>query len=123
MDPPSAQVARYSPRDSPTLTHWEVETQSTALRGWGAATADDRRQGLRRGPVSMTTPAWVWVPTELPTATQVSMAVQETSINEAAVALTGCRVQTAPPLSVVRMTPRPDRGSSREAEVVPVTVQ
>ena len=119
-DPP--QVAKYSLTDSPTATHWEVEAQLTALSGWGVGTNDDRDHGLWADPVRIMTPWSATVATEVPTATQVLMAVQEMPANDATDPLTGCWAQLAPPLAVVRITPWPERGSTNEEEVVPTAV-
>jgi hypothetical protein len=115
-------VAKYSLTDSPTATHCEVEAQLTALSGWGVDTSDDRDHGFRVDPVRIMTPWSATVPTEVPTATQVLTAVQETSANEATDPLIDCWTQLAPPLAVVRITPWPERGSTNEEEVVPTAV-
>jgi hypothetical protein len=62
-------------------------------------------------------------PTALPTETQESNAVQDTPINAAAVGVTGCGVQDAPPLVVARMTPWPVRVPVSVLAVVPTATQ
>jgi hypothetical protein len=100
-----------------------LEAQLTPEMGWTAPTAAVWFQGWSVGPVRMINPACADEATELPTATQEPMAGHETSVSAAAAPTTDCSAHRAPPLSVVRMTPRPALAPFNVVAVVPTTVQ
>jgi hypothetical protein len=62
--------------------------QLTPVKGRGAVATAGLRQGSVGDPLRITTPAGPAVAAESPTATHEPMAVQDTSVNEAEVALT-----------------------------------
>lgn len=95
--------------DSPTDRHWEAEEQATPNRGSGEVTVVAPFQGLAVGPVKSRTPEAGELVTVLPTATQVSSAIQETPKSSATEAGVGWLVQVAPPLEVVKTNPWPVR--------------
>ncbi len=114
---------RCSLIDSPTSTQRVLETQLAADKGCANPTIAACLQGWSVGPVKRTTPASAEVTTELPTATQESMVVQDTSMRAAAEMGTGWFDQVAPPLSVVITSPWPVRAPFKVVAVVPTTVQ
>jgi hypothetical protein len=95
--------------DSPTDRHCEVDEQVTPKRGSGEVTVVAPFQGLAVGPVKSKTPEAGELVMVLPTAIQVSSAIQETPKSSATDAGVGWLVQVAPPLEVVKTNPWPVR--------------
>jgi hypothetical protein len=108
--------------DSPTHRHCEAEEQVTPNRGSGEVTVVAPFQGLTAGPVKSKTPDASELAMVLPTATQVSSAMQETPKSSATEAGVGWLVQVAPPLELVKTRPCPVRARFWALVVDPTTV-
>jgi hypothetical protein len=108
--------------DSPTDRHCEPEEQVTPNRGSGEVTVVAPFHGLAVGPVKSKTPDVGELVMVLPTATQVSAAIQETPKSSATDAGVGWLVQVAPPLELVKTNPWPVRARFWALVVDPTTV-